>query len=94
MTKWVRFFLIANVVIYFAQMTMAGFTETFALVPALALYRPWTVVTYMFLHDPTGFSHIIFNMIGLWIAGTRVEGIDAIARRGPLSVELRRVRGG
>ena len=73
MTKWVRFFLIANVVIYFAQMTMAGFTETFALVPALALYRPWTVVTYMFLHDPTGFSHIIFNMIGLWIAGTRVE---------------------
>jgi membrane associated rhomboid family serine protease len=71
MTKWVRFFLIANVVIFFAQQTMTGFTENFWLLPALALRRPWTVVTYMFLHG--GFSHILFNMIGLWIAGTRVE---------------------
>src|SRR4051812_32811831 len=73
MTKWVRFFLIANVVIFFVQMTQASFTDAFALVPALALYRPWTVVTYMFLHDPNSWSHIIFNMIGLWWAGTRVE---------------------
>jgi membrane associated rhomboid family serine protease len=71
MTKWVRFFLIANVVIFFAQQTMTGFTENFMLVPALALHRPWTVVTYMFLHG--GLTHILFNMIGLWIAGTRVE---------------------
>ena len=71
MTKWVRFFLIANVVIYFAQMTMAGFTENFALIPALAMSRPWTVVTYMFLHGDI--MHIAFNMLGLWIAGTRVE---------------------
>jgi len=71
MTKWVRFFLIANVVIFFAQSTMAGFTERFALIPALALSRPWTVVTYMFLHGDI--MHIGFNMLGLWIAGTRVE---------------------
>jgi membrane associated rhomboid family serine protease len=71
MTKWVRFFLIANVVIFFAQQTMAGFTERFFLVPAFALQRPWTVVTYMFLHG--GFGHIFFNMLGLWIAGSRVE---------------------
>jgi membrane associated rhomboid family serine protease len=73
MTKWVRFLLIANVVIYFAQLTMRGFTESFMLVPALALRQPWTVVTYMFLHDPNSWTHIIFNMIGLWWAGTRVE---------------------
>ena len=71
MTKWVRFFLIANVVIFFAQMTMSGFTELFALVPAYALSRPWTVVTYMFLHGDI--MHIAFNMLGLWWAGTRVE---------------------
>ena len=71
MTKWVRFFLIANVVIFFFQSTMAGFTERFALIPALALSRPWTVVTYMFLHGDI--MHIAFNMLGLWIAGTRVE---------------------
>ena len=73
MTKWVRFLLIANVVIYFFQKTVAGFTENFMLVPAFALYRPWTVVTYMFLHDPVGLSHIIFNMIGLFFFGSRVE---------------------
>ena len=71
MTQWVRFFLIANVVIFFAQQTMTNFTENFALIPALALQRPWTVVTYMFLHG--GFGHIFFNMLGLWIAGSRVE---------------------
>jgi membrane associated rhomboid family serine protease len=74
MTKWVRFFLIANVVIYFSQITMGGgFTDTFAFRPALALYRPWTIITYMFLHDPNGFSHILFNMIGLYFFGSRVE---------------------
>src|SRR3954469_7662649 len=71
MTKWVRFFLIANVVIFFVQMTQPSFTDAFALVPALALYRPWTVVTYMFLHGDI--MHIGFNMLGLWWAGTRVE---------------------
>jgi membrane associated rhomboid family serine protease len=71
MTKWVRFLLIANVVIYFAQQTMTGFTENFWLIPALALHRPWTVVTYMFLHGDI--MHIGFNMLGLWIAGVRVE---------------------
>jgi len=31
----------------------------------------WTFVTYMFVHG--GFSHIIFNMLGLFIFGTHVE---------------------
>lgn len=71
MTKWVRFLLIANVVIYFFQLTSPAFTNTFLLYPAGALVRPWTVVTYMFLHGDI--MHIAFNMLGLWIAGTRVE---------------------
>jgi membrane associated rhomboid family serine protease len=74
MTKWVRSLLIANVVVYFLQRTLGdGFTSAFMLVPSLALTRPWTVVTYMFLHDPYGFSHIVFNMFGLWIFGPPVE---------------------
>ena len=71
MTKWVRFLLIANVVIFFAQNTMTGFTERFALIPADFIHAPWTVVTYMFLHGD--FMHIGFNMLGLWFAGVRVE---------------------
>src|SRR3954470_2047435 len=73
MTKWVRFLLIANVVIYFFQLTVASFTQNFLLIPALALTHPWTLVTYMFLHDPNSWSHIIFNMIGLFFFGSRVE---------------------
>jgi membrane associated rhomboid family serine protease len=74
MTKWVRFLLIANVIIFFFQQTMgAGFTNAFAFIPAYALSRPWTIVTYMFLHDPNSFGHILFNMLGLYFFGSRVE---------------------
>jgi membrane associated rhomboid family serine protease len=31
------------------------------------LYRPWTIITYMFVHE--GFMHILFNMILLYFAG-------------------------
>src|SRR5262249_15762396 len=43
----------------------------FRFVPVLALYRPWTIVTYMFLHD--GIMHILFNMLGLFFFGPQVE---------------------
>ncbi|MDR2478037.1 MAG: rhomboid family intramembrane serine protease [Treponema sp.] len=33
----------------------------------------WTFVTYMFMHDTRGFSHILFNMLGLFIFGLPVE---------------------
>src|SRR3954463_3667177 len=72
MTKWTRFLLIANIVIFFAQLTLGdGFTMAFAFTPALALQRPWTIITYMFLHG--GFTHILFNMLGLYFFGSRVE---------------------
>lgn len=35
--------------------------------------RVWQVFTYMFLHDPRTLTHILFNMIGLWIFGTEIE---------------------
>src|SRR5215510_15068891 len=39
---------------------------------AIVEYRwIWTFVTYMFMHG--NFSHIFFNMFGLFIFGTRVE---------------------
>ena len=71
MTPWVRRLLVANIVVFFVQLTRPGVTNAFAFVPALVLYRPWTIITYMFLHG--GFSHILFNMIGLFFFGPRVE---------------------
>jgi len=40
-------------------------------VPVLFLARPWTIVTYMFLH--AGIMHILFNMVVLFFLGPRVE---------------------
>jgi membrane associated rhomboid family serine protease len=33
----------------------------------------WTFASYMFVHDVRGFSHILFNMLALFIFGTQVE---------------------
>ena len=71
MTRWVRNLLIANVFVFFLQYTIPAITEAFVFVPRFALFRPWTIVTYMFLH--AGLSHIFFNMLGLFFFGPRVE---------------------
>jgi membrane associated rhomboid family serine protease len=70
-THVVRALLIANVAAFFLQQTLPGLANAFVFVPALALVRPWTVVTYMFLHgDP---MHLLFNMLALFFFGPRVE---------------------
>ncbi len=72
LTPWVRRLLVANVVVYLAQGAVGGLTEALILVPAWVLFRPWTVITYMFLH--AGFVHLLFNMIILFFFGPRLEG--------------------
>ncbi len=71
MTRWVKNLLIANVGMYFVQQTMPGVTEMLMFVPVGALLRPWTIITYMFLHG--SITHILFNMLGLFFFGPRVE---------------------
>ena len=33
----------------------------------------WQPVTYMFLHDVHNLTHILFNMLGLWMFGVELE---------------------
>lgn len=40
--------------------------------PLLAVSRPWTFITSMFLHEP-GIMHILFNMLALWSVGPLLE---------------------
>lgn len=72
MTPWVTRLLVVNVVVHLFTM---GYTQAVAQhlgwVPALALVRPWTIITYQFLH--AGFMHLLFNMIGLFFFGPRLE---------------------
>lgn len=72
MTPWVTRLLFANAAVYLLQMSLSpALTAQFALIPALGLYRPWTFLTYMFLHG--GLGHIFFNMLALFFFGPRLE---------------------
>jgi membrane associated rhomboid family serine protease len=71
MTPWVRRLLIANVVVYLLTATQALDWRYLALVPGAILVQPWGVFTYMFVHG--GFLHLLFNMIGLFFFGPRLE---------------------
>lgn len=72
MTPIVRALLIANVAAFFLLSAMPHVANALVFVPALALQRPWSVVTYMFLH--ADLMHLLFNMIALFFFGPRVEG--------------------
>lgn len=71
MTPVVRSLLIATVVAFFLQQTVALVYPALVFVPGYVLTRPWTLVTYMFLHG--SLTHILFNMLGLFFFGPRVE---------------------
>jgi len=72
-TKWVQRLIIANVIMFFVEQTAPGVANALVLQPRYVLTEPWTLVTYMFLHDPRSITHLLFNMLGLWLFGTRVE---------------------
>ncbi len=71
MTYWVRRLIVANVVVFVVTYAVPELYRAWMFVPAWVLVRPWTVVTYMFLH--AGFGHLFFNMIGLFFFGPRLE---------------------
>lgn len=71
MTPWVQRIIFANVAMFFLSLAAPAVVEQLVLVPALVVSRPWTLITYMFLH--AGFSHIFFNMLALYFFGQPVE---------------------
>ena len=72
-----RALIIANVAVFLLQTNGFSLVESFALWPpapgdfASPGFAPWQLVTYSFLHG--GFSHILFNMFGLYMFGSDVE---------------------
>ena len=71
LTPWVKRLLLANVVMFLITMANPVLYRALILYPPWALVRPWTLITYMFLHG--GFGHLAFNMIGLYFFGPRLE---------------------
>ncbi|KRA53262.1 hypothetical protein ASD77_00745 [Pseudoxanthomonas sp. Root65] len=69
-----RNLLIANVAVYLLQLTLgAAFEAWFALWPVGHGFMPWQLLSYGFLHDTSGFAHLGFNMLALWMFGSPLE---------------------
>jgi len=79
-TPGIKGLIIANVAV-FALQTAARLTDRGGLEPIFGLHPSvaflalwlWQLVTYMFLHSSNGLTHILFNMLFLWMFGTELE---------------------
>ena len=86
MTPAVRAILFANIGAFVATLLVPGLmVELFGLKPQTLLERGWLwqIVTYLFLHAPNAPTHILFNMLALWMFGVDLErrwGTQAFTR--------------
>lgn len=83
----IKFLLISNVGVFLFEMLFGRFkfggpplysyiVAYFYLWPLdSGHFYPWQLFSYMFLHDPQMWSHIIFNMLALWMFGVEIENI-------------------
>jgi len=73
LTPWVKRLLIANTVVFFLTWIIGPdlIHEWFAFQPNNLLFRPWGVVTYMFLHGDLW--HLLINMLVLFFFGPPLE---------------------
>ena len=71
LTPWVRRLIIANTAVFLATVLYRPLQDYLGFQPSAALVRPWTFITYMFVHG--GFWHLFFNMLGLFFFGPPVE---------------------
>ena len=72
--------IIINIIVWLAEGLVPGFSHT--LVDRLglhmigsALFFPFQIFTYMFMHDPGNIAHILFNMFTLWMFGRILEQV-------------------
>lgn len=75
----VKWLLISNVAMFLLYFLTArageGIFYPFGLIPSAVVhyFAVWQLVTYLFLHSPYEFSHILFNMLSLWMFGSDLE---------------------
>jgi membrane associated rhomboid family serine protease len=73
-TPWVGRLIIANAVVLLLLMTLFTSRDVFRFLqfsPQAAFTRPWTFISYMFVHG--GLLHLLANMLMLFVFGTSVE---------------------
>lgn len=72
--KAVKHIIIINVLmLVLTYLNNPLMSKWFALNPISFLWKPWQLVTYMFMHG--GFGHLFFNMYTLFIFGSVLENV-------------------
>jgi membrane associated rhomboid family serine protease len=74
--KWLIISNVAVYLVYFFGSWMRGepiFGPLELMPSAVIRGAVWQLVTYLFLHSLTSFSHILFNMLMLWMFGAPIE---------------------
>jgi membrane associated rhomboid family serine protease len=78
--KWLLISNTALFVVYFLSVQLqigplVGLFHALSLIPDWVLKGAilWQPITYLFLHSPYGFGHLIFNMLTLWMFGADLE---------------------
>jgi membrane associated rhomboid family serine protease len=73
----VKNLLIINVICYAAEWVLGSHLDIVKTFSAFyfdsPFFRPWQVVTYLFMHDPSSLWHLIGNMFALFIFGPTLE---------------------
>ncbi len=74
-TDTVKHLIIINVLFFVA--TLVFKQDAYDLLamhyPANSLFEPWQIISHLFMHG--NITHLLFNMIGLWMFGSSVEQI-------------------
>ena len=71
----VRAIILANLAVFVVSLVAPLFVlDWLGLSPARVMRGElWELVTYMFVHSPRALSHILFNMLAVWMFGTELE---------------------
>ncbi len=76
LTPWVKRLILANAVVSLLVWTRAldyrFVVDHFGFNVSQVLTEPWTIITYMFVHD-SGFLHVFLNMLMLFFFGPPLE---------------------
>jgi membrane associated rhomboid family serine protease len=75
---FIKAMIFVNVGVFLLQFVFGGtMTNLLGLTPARFFAEfpnlIYQIFTYMFLHSPHSFGHILFNMFALWMFGTEIE---------------------
>jgi membrane associated rhomboid family serine protease len=76
MTPAVKLIIFVNAGVFLLTLVAPALVVSlFGLTPSAVLgqVQVWQLVTYLFVHSPSSFFHILFNMLAVWMFGVELE---------------------